>query len=62
MAEIRVERKRGTSVWLWVLLVLVVLAAVGFYLWQNGTINLSAAGAALDPVAGAWKGAIYGQG
>lgn len=43
MAEIHVERKRGTGKWLWVvLLVLIVLAAVA-YLWQAGYINLSAA-------------------
>ena len=37
MAEIRVERtpKRGLG-WLWALLLVLVLAAVAWYLWSNG--------------------------
>ena len=40
MAEIRVERKRGISVWVWVLLALVVIVAVVWYLAQSGYINI----------------------
>lgn len=43
MAEIRVERKRGSSVWVWVLLAIVLIAAVVWYLMTNGYINLGAA-------------------
>lgn len=37
MAEIRVERvqKRGLG-WLWALLLVLVLAAIAWYLWTNG--------------------------
>jgi hypothetical protein len=37
MAEIRVERaqKRGLG-WLWALLLVLLLAAVAWYLWANG--------------------------
>jgi hypothetical protein len=37
MAEIRVERtpKRGLG-WLWALLLVLLLAAVAWYLWSNG--------------------------
>jgi hypothetical protein len=40
MAEIRVERKQGAGKWLWIVLLLVVLVAIGLYLWQAGYINL----------------------
>jgi adenosylcobinamide amidohydrolase len=40
MAEIRVERKRGISVWVWVLLALLIIVAVVWYLAQTGTINI----------------------
>jgi hypothetical protein len=40
MAEIRVERKRGISVWVWVLLALLIIVAVVWYLAQNGYINI----------------------
>jgi hypothetical protein len=40
MAEIRVERKRGISVWVWVLLALLIIIAVVWYLAQNGYINI----------------------
>ena len=42
MAEIRVERKQGAGKWLWIVLLLVVLAVVAAYLWQAGYINLGA--------------------
>jgi hypothetical protein len=37
MAEIRVERtpKRGLG-WLWALLIVLLLAAIAWYLWSNG--------------------------
>ena len=40
MAEIRVERKRGISPWVWVLLALVIIVAVVWYLAQAGYINI----------------------
>jgi hypothetical protein len=40
MAEIHVEKKSGPGAWVWVLVALIVLAAVGFFLWQAGYINL----------------------
>ena len=43
MAEIRVERKKPGSTWLWVLLALVLIAAAVWFLVQNGYINLGAA-------------------
>src|SRR5690606_41170717 len=37
MAEIHVERKQGSSMrWLWVLVFVIVLALIGWWLWQNG--------------------------
>lgn len=39
MAEIRVEKKRGTSSWLWVALLLIVVIAVAIYLWQSGAFG-----------------------
>jgi hypothetical protein len=40
MAEIRVERtpKRGLG-WLWALLLVLLLAAVAWYLWSTGTFG-----------------------
>jgi len=40
MAEIHVERKRGVSAWVWVLLLIVLIAAVVAYLWYAGYIHL----------------------
>lgn len=40
MAEIHVEKKRGTAGWVWVLLLVVLLVAAAVYLWQAGYINL----------------------
>jgi predicted negative regulator of RcsB-dependent stress response len=45
MAEIHVEKKRGSMVWLWVLILLIVLALVGWWLWQSGML-----GGAVDAV------------
>ena len=39
MAEIRVEKKRGSGNWLWLALLLVIVAAVVIYLWQSGTFG-----------------------
>lgn len=49
MAEIRVEpvRKRGLG-WLWALVLVLVLAAVAWYLWTNGYLGARAAGSAPD--------------
>ena len=40
MAEIRVERKRGVSPWVWVLLALIIIVAVVWFLAQAGYINI----------------------
>lgn len=46
MAEIHVEeRKRGSMGWLWLLVILIVLALVGWWLWQSGML-----GGAAEPV------------
>ena len=49
MAEIRVERvqKRGLG-WLWALLLVLLLAAVVWYLWANGHIGARSAGPGAD--------------
>jgi hypothetical protein len=49
MAEIRVERvqKRGLG-WLWALLLVLLLAAVAWYLWANGYFGVRTGGAAAD--------------
>ncbi|NLG63917.1 MAG: hypothetical protein GX539_16885 [Candidatus Cloacimonetes bacterium] len=40
MAEIHVERKQGSSMrWLWVLVFVIVLALIGWWLWQNGMLG-----------------------
>jgi hypothetical protein len=36
MAEIHVEKKRGSMGWLWFLVLLIVLALLGWWLWQSG--------------------------
>jgi drug/metabolite transporter (DMT)-like permease len=41
MAEIHVERKRGARAWVWILLVVIILVAVGWYCWHAGYIHLS---------------------
>jgi hypothetical protein len=40
MAQIQVEKKRGTPGWVWAVLVLVIIAAVVWYLATNGYINI----------------------
>jgi hypothetical protein len=40
MAEIHVERKARTGIWAWVLLALVVIAAVAWYLATKGYITI----------------------
>lgn len=40
MAEIRVEPKRRSLLWLWLLLALAVAAAVGWYLVTQGVIQV----------------------
>ena len=42
MAEIRIEQKRRSLAWLWVLLVLLVLAAVAWYLYYDRGMRVSA--------------------
>lgn len=39
MAEIHVEKKRGSMGWLWLLILLVVLALLGWWLWQSGMLG-----------------------
>lgn len=39
MAEIHVEKKRGSMGWLWLLVLLIVLALVGWWLWQSGMLG-----------------------
>lgn len=39
MAEIHVEKKRGSMGWLWLLILLIVLALVGWWLWQSGMVG-----------------------
>lgn len=40
MAEIHVERKRGTGNWVWLLLLAVIIIAAVVYFWQTGYIDL----------------------
>ena len=40
MAEIRVEPKRRSLAWLWILLVLAVIAAVAWYLYNQGVVGV----------------------
>jgi ABC-type polysaccharide/polyol phosphate export permease len=49
MAEIRLERERKRGLgWLWALLLVLIIAAVVWYLWSKGYIGGSAAGARPD--------------
>lgn len=51
MAEIRVERKGGSKIWLWVLLAVVVLVVAALLLARAGYIELPVdVGASDDPV------------
>jgi uncharacterized membrane protein len=47
MAEIRVAPRKKGHGWVWLLLALLVVAAVVYFLYVNGTLNL--AGAASEP-------------
>jgi UPF0716 family protein affecting phage T7 exclusion len=49
MAEIRVERvqKRGLG-WLWALLLVLLVAAVAWYLWSTGHLGARSVGPAAD--------------
>ncbi|MGQ0561931.1 MAG: hypothetical protein ACT443_08675 [Gemmatimonadota bacterium] len=40
MAEIHVEKKRGVAGWIWVLLIVVLIAAAIWYLWQAGYVGV----------------------
>jgi hypothetical protein len=49
MAEIRVERvKKGGLGWLWALLLVLLLAALAWYLWANGYFGARSATPAAD--------------
>jgi drug/metabolite transporter (DMT)-like permease len=44
MAEIRVEPKRTSRAWIWVLLLLLVVAGAAYYLWSTGMLGTGARG------------------
>ena len=44
MAEIRIEQKRRSLGWLWALLILLVLAAVAWYLYSQRGMRVSGVG------------------
>lgn len=46
MAELRVAPKKKGHGWVWLLLMLLVVAAIVYFLYVNGTLNF--AGAAAD--------------
>ncbi len=51
MAEIHVERKQGSSMkWVWVLVLLIVLALIGWWLWQSGMLGGTQADTARTPL------------
>lgn len=51
MAEIHVEQKRGSSMkWLWVLVLLIVLALVAWWLWQSGMLGGTDADTQMAPL------------
>lgn len=39
MAEIHVEKKRGSMGWLWMVVLLIALALLGWWLWQSGMLG-----------------------
>lgn len=39
MAELHVKQKRSNLTWLWVLIILVIVAAVIYYLYTNNYFN-----------------------
>ncbi len=44
MAEIRVEPKRRSLAWLWILLVLAAIALVAWYLVSQGAVRVQSTG------------------
>lgn len=50
MAEIRVQERQKSRAWVWVVLLLIVLAAVLYFLWASGTFSTASAG----PTAPEW--------
>jgi hypothetical protein len=42
MAEIRVEPKRASRAWIWVVLLLALVAGVAYYLWSTGMLGTAA--------------------
>jgi hypothetical protein len=40
MADIRIEPRRRSTAWVWILLVLAILAAAAYLLIDSGTIQL----------------------
>ena len=54
MAEIRVEPKKRSLAWLWILLLIAIAAAVAWYFMNNGRIEMrtGAGGPAAVPGAG----------
>lgn len=62
MAEIRVERRPRTHAWAWVLLALVIVAAVLYYLWDRGSLNFGGVMPMLESLYASVEGARgYGQ-
>ena len=54
MAEIRVEQKRRSLAWLWILLVLALVAAgVWYFYFNTGGVSTTDTGALTGPAAGA---------
>jgi TRAP-type C4-dicarboxylate transport system permease small subunit len=45
VAEIRVEPKRRSLAWLWILLVLALVAVVGWYLYSQGAVRVQSTSA-----------------
>jgi hypothetical protein len=50
MAEIRVQERQKSRGWVWVVLLLLVLAAVLYFLWASGTFST----AGVTPSAPRW--------
>ena len=53
MAQIRVEPKRRSHAWLWILLALAVVALVAWYLYSQGAVRVESTGALTLPGAAA---------
>ena len=53
MADIRVVREKRRSMgWIWVVVLLLVLAAVAYWLWSTGRLNDMTGGRTPPPAAG----------